>query len=69
LTFFLEDDEKLKKIHDEYSKGTMLTGQIKQELINVLVPLILNHQKARDKITDDVVRSFMTIRKLGILKK
>lgn len=27
LTFFLEDDEKLKQIHDDYSSGKMLTGK------------------------------------------
>lgn len=26
LTFFLEDDEKLKRIHDDYKSGKMLTG-------------------------------------------
>jgi len=64
LTFFLEDDAKLEKIREEYTKGTMGTQQIKQELIDVVVPLVLNHQKAREKVTDDMVRTFMSPRKL-----
>ena len=36
LTFFLEDDKKLKEIGDEYGSGRMMTGTIKQELIQVL---------------------------------
>jgi len=64
LTFFLDDDAKLEKIRVEYTKGKMGTQQIKQELIDVVLPLVLNHQKARTKVTDDVVRAFMAPRKL-----
>ena len=35
LTFFLEDDEKLAQIRNEYSSGRMLTGELKAELIKV----------------------------------
>ena len=35
LTFFLHDDAKLQHIHDEYSSGRMLSGEIKKELIDV----------------------------------
>lgn len=36
LTFFLEDDEKLAKIKQDYGSGAMLTGEVKKELIEVL---------------------------------
>lgn len=36
LTFFLEDDEKLEEVRVKYSKGEMLTGEVKQLLIKVL---------------------------------
>ena len=40
LTFFLEDDEKLEQIRQDYSSGKLLTGYLKAELIAVrLVPL------------------------------
>jgi hypothetical protein len=35
LNFFLDDDEKLIKIGEEYKSGRMLTGEIKKELIQV----------------------------------
>jgi tryptophanyl-tRNA synthetase len=36
LQFFLEDDEKLEDIRKKYSSGEMMTGEIKQILIEVL---------------------------------
>jgi tryptophanyl-tRNA synthetase len=36
LQFFLEDDEKLEEIRKKYSSGEMMTGEIKQILIEVL---------------------------------
>jgi len=44
----------------------MLSGEIKAELTKVITPLILTHQKARAAITDDIVRTFMTPRKLAL---
>ncbi len=35
LTFFLEDDEKLEQIRQDYSSGKLLTGHLKAELIAV----------------------------------
>jgi len=64
LQFFLEDDDKLKLIHDEYSSGRMTTGQIKQILIDTITPIVAAHSKARSFVTDDIVETFMTPRKL-----
>jgi tryptophanyl-tRNA synthetase len=64
LSIFCFDDAKLQRIREEYSSGRMLTGQIKQELVDVLTPLVLEHQRARAAVTDDVVRAFLTPRKL-----
>ena len=36
LTFFLEDDDRLAEIAEKYSKGKMLTGEVKKELIGIL---------------------------------
>ena len=33
LTFFLEDDDKLEEIRVKYSKGELLTGEVKDILI------------------------------------
>lgn len=36
LQFFMEDDNKLKEIGEQYGSGSMLTGEIKAELIKVM---------------------------------
>lgn len=48
LTFFLEDDEKLQQIADDYSRGSgefWGTGKVKECLIRVLQSLIKKHQE------------------------
>ena len=65
LTFFLDDDDKLARIKQEYESGQLLTGQLKKELIGVLQKLVGEHQERRAKVTDDVVREFMTPRSLN----
>ena len=64
LTFFLEDDEKLEKIRQDYTSGELLTGFLKKELIDVITPIIEEHQKKRKTITDDMALEFMTPRNL-----
>ncbi|KXJ13302.1 tryptophan--tRNA ligase, cytoplasmic [Exaiptasia diaphana] len=64
LTFFLEDDEKLAQIREDYSTGKMLSGEIKKELIQVLQPIVAAQQERRKHVTMDVVKEFMKPRKL-----
>lgn len=66
LTFFLEEDERLEQIRKDYKSGTLLTGEIKKILIDILNPILAKHQEERAKITDDVLKQFMTPRKLCI---
>ena len=35
LNFFLEDDQRLQRIGEEYGSGRMLTGEIKAALVEV----------------------------------
>jgi len=64
LNFFLEDDARLEHIRQEYGSGRMLTGEVKQELVDVLVRIVGDHQRRRALVTDDVVRQFMAVRRL-----
>ena len=64
LEFFLEDDVKLEEIAKKYKSGEMLTGEIKQELSNVLEKFVTDYQISRSKVTDEDVRKFMEIRKM-----
>lgn len=58
LTYFEPDDEILSGIAHAYRDGTMLTGQIKTRAAEAVCNMITRHQKAREEITDDVVRLF-----------
>ena len=49
LTFFEEDDKKLKKIYDDYKSGKLLTGELKQILIEKLNSFLKEHQRKREK--------------------
>jgi tryptophanyl-tRNA synthetase len=64
LTFFLSDDKRLAEIQEAYTKGEILTGEIKKELIDVLQKLVGAHQEKRKQVTDEIVKKFMTPRKL-----
>jgi len=47
--FFEPDDEKLKKIHDDYKSGELLTGELKQILIEKINTFLKEHQKRRQQ--------------------
>ncbi|XP_070571106.1 tryptophan--tRNA ligase, cytoplasmic-like [Ptychodera flava] len=65
LTFFLEDDEKLQQLKQDYSSGKLLTGELKKVLIEILQPLIKQHKERRAAVTDETVKEYMTPRKLA----
>lgn len=64
LTYFEDDDEKLKKVYDEYKKGELLTGELKKMCITLLQDYVKGYQQSRAQITDEVLAEFMTPRKL-----
>lgn len=64
LGFFLEDDAELEHIRTDYAAGRMLTGEVKQRLIEVLTVMVERHQQARAAVTDEMVDAFMAVRPL-----
>lgn len=48
LTFFEESDAKLKRIHDDYRSGKLLSGELKGILIEKLNVFLAEHQKKRE---------------------
>ena len=48
LTFFEEDDKKLNKIYEDYKAGNLLSGELKQILIDKLNIFLKEHQKKRE---------------------
>ncbi|KAJ8950259.1 hypothetical protein NQ314_007947 [Rhamnusium bicolor] len=65
LKFFLEDDEKLEKIKQDYESGELLSGDLKKLLINCLTPILTDHQHRRAQVTDELLQQFMTPRRLN----
>ena len=47
--FFEPDDKKLKKIHDDYKSGKLLTGELKEILIEKINTFLKHHQQEREK--------------------
>ncbi|XP_057457480.1 tryptophan--tRNA ligase, cytoplasmic [Lotus japonicus] len=64
LSFFLEDDDELEHIKKEYGAGRMLTGEVKQRLVEVLTALVERHCRARAAVTEEMVDAFMAVRPL-----
>ncbi|MBN2421682.1 tryptophan--tRNA ligase [Candidatus Woesearchaeota archaeon] len=54
LTFFEEDDKKLEKIYHDYKSGKLLTGELKQILIDKLNKFLANHQKKREEAKKNI---------------
>ena len=52
--FFEPDDKKLKQIHDDYKSGKMLTGELKQILIEKINKFLASHQQKREKARDQL---------------
>lgn len=46
--FFEPDDKKLKKIHDDYKSGKLLTSELKNYLIDKINAFLKEHQKKRE---------------------
>lgn len=49
LRFFEEDDKKLERIYDEYKSGKLLSGELKEILIEKLTTFLKKHQENREK--------------------
>ena len=60
LTFFEEDDKKLEEIYQNYKSGKLLSGEIKQILVNKITEILAEHQKrrkqAKSKIKDFILK-------------
>jgi tryptophanyl-tRNA synthetase len=64
LAYFEDDDEKLTRLADEYRAGTLTTGDMKKECINMMCAYVKKFQDARAKVTDEMLEEFLRPRKL-----
>lgn len=51
---FEPDDKKLKKIYDDYKSGKLLSGELKQILIDKVNEFLAEHQKKREKAKKEI---------------
>lgn len=65
LRFFFTDDEELERIRVSYGKGELLSGEMKKLAIETLQPIVAEHQERRKLVTDEVLDSFLQLRKLN----
>ncbi len=49
LRFLEEDDKKLKNIYDDYKSGKLLSGELKQILVNKLNNFLKKHREKKEK--------------------
>ncbi|KAI8974482.1 hypothetical protein BDB01DRAFT_765948 [Pilobolus umbonatus] len=59
LTFFMEDDAALKKIHDSYKSGELMTGELKKICIELLQKFVADFQERKKAITNETVAYYM----------
>ncbi|GMR59013.1 hypothetical protein PMAYCL1PPCAC_29208, partial [Pristionchus mayeri] len=64
LRYFMEDDERLEEIKEEYSSGKMLTGELKAIAIEEVSRVVMEMQERRKSVTDETVKEFTAVRPL-----
>jgi len=57
-SLLLEDDERIKSIAEQYSSGEMLTGEVKEILVEELTEFLSEHQE-RKREADQLVEKMM----------
>lgn len=58
LKYGLEpDDKKLRKIHDDYASGSLLSGELKQLTIEKLSAFLKNHHKKRESAKKEIKKT------------
>lgn len=64
LSYFLEDDVELEDLASKYRSGQLGTGEMKQRCIAELQKFVSAFQERRKEVTHEVMRAYMTPRKL-----
>ena len=64
LTFFLEDDERLEDIRQQYESGKLSSGQMKATATKELQAYVSAFRERRKAVTSDLREEFMRPRQL-----
>jgi len=58
LTFFMEDDNELQNIYNNYKSGILTSGELKKITANIINNIIKKYKIIREKITDEDIELF-----------
>ena len=61
MRYFEDNDKELKKVHDDYKAGKLLSGELKQILIEKMTKFLEDHQKNIEK-AKRVVDRYMEVK-------
>ncbi|CAL2047572.1 CBN-WARS-1 protein [Caenorhabditis brenneri] len=64
LRFFLEDDQKLAEIREKYTKGEILSGELKAMATQEVQKIVGEMAERRKSVTDETVNEFTKIHDL-----
>jgi len=59
LSFFLDGDDELQTLGEDYRAGRLLTGQLKARCIQLLQTFVKDFQERKAKITEADIDNFM----------
>ena len=59
LTFFVDSDEEITQIAEDYRAGRLLTGELKKRCIAELQRVVGDFQQRKAQVTDELVAQFM----------
>ena len=66
LCYFLDDDQKLDQIKNNYENGTLLSGEMKKECFECVGPLIGDIRERRKEVKDEDVVLFCQLRPISL---
>ena len=66
LTYFEPDDQKLIDIKKRYESGELLSGELKQILVDTITPIIVEHQKRREEARNVVDSCVLKDKKMDV---
>lgn len=66
LKYFHDDDAFVEEIGQKYTKGELLSGELKKITIDVIQKVIQTHQDNKKKISEEFFRTFLKIKPLLI---
>ncbi len=56
-------EEELEKLADGYTKGEILSSELKNRCISVVQDFVKKFQENKDKVTDEVYKKFISVDK------